>query len=122
MRHTIVSIFLAAFCGTAAAQQEIRFWHAMGGALGAEMNALVQRFNDSQKEYRVEAEHKGSYEDAMIGALAAQGAGTGPHLVQVYEVGTAHMMAAKSAVRTMGSTVGREIIRGVLGSIFGKRR
>lgn len=29
---------------------------------------------------------------------------------------------AKSAVRTMGSSVGREIIRGVLGSILGKRR
>ena len=29
---------------------------------------------------------------------------------------------AKSAVRTMGSTIGREIIRGVLGSIFGGRR
>ena len=29
---------------------------------------------------------------------------------------------AKSAVRTMGSTVGREIIRGVLGSIFGGKR
>ena len=29
---------------------------------------------------------------------------------------------AKSAVRTMGSTAGREIIRGVLGSILGKRR
>jgi DNA helicase HerA-like ATPase len=29
---------------------------------------------------------------------------------------------AKSAVRTMGSSVGREIFRGVLGSILGKRR
>ena len=29
---------------------------------------------------------------------------------------------AKSAVRTMGSTVGREIIRGVLGSLFGGKR
>ena len=29
---------------------------------------------------------------------------------------------AKSAVRTMGSSVGREIVRGVLGSILGKRR
>ncbi len=29
---------------------------------------------------------------------------------------------AKSAVRTMGSTVGREIIRGVLGGIFGSKR
>jgi len=86
-------------CSAAAAQQEIGFWHAMGGALGAELGALVQRFNDSQKEYRVVPEHRGSYEDVMIGALAAQRAGNGPHLVQVYEVGTAHMMAAKSAVR-----------------------
>ena len=29
---------------------------------------------------------------------------------------------ARSAVRTIGSAVGREIIRGVLGGIFGKRR
>jgi sn-glycerol 3-phosphate transport system substrate-binding protein len=106
MRNILVTFTLAAFCGTAAAQQQVQFWHAMGGALGAELNALVQRFNDAQKEYRVEAEHKGSYEDAMIGALAAQRAGNGPHLVQVYEVGTAHMMAAKSAVRPMAQLLG----------------
>jgi sn-glycerol 3-phosphate transport system substrate-binding protein len=86
-------------CGGAAAQQEIAFWHAMGGALGVELNALAQRFNEAQKDFRVVPEHKGSYEDVMIGALAAQREGKGPHLVQVYEVGTAHMMAAKSAVR-----------------------
>ncbi len=90
---------LALSCGSAAAQQEILFWHAMSGSLGVELSALLQRFNDSQKEFRVVAEHKGSYEDTMIGALAAQRAGTGPNLVQVYEVGTAHMMAAKGAVR-----------------------
>ena len=31
-------------------------------------------------------------------------------------------MMAKSAVRTIGSSVGREIVRGVLGSIFGGTR
>jgi hypothetical protein len=31
-------------------------------------------------------------------------------------------MMAKSAARTIGSSVGREIVRGVLGSIFGGRR
>ena len=77
----------------------------MGGALGGELEALVQRFNDSQQEYRVVAERKGSYEDAMIGALAAQRAGSGPHLVQVYEVGTAQMMAAKSAVRPLAQVM-----------------
>ena len=105
MRHTHVSILLASFCGMAAAQQEIRFWHAMGGALGGELDALVQRYNDSQKEFRVVAEHKGSYEDTMIGALAEQRAGSGPHLVQIYEVGTAHMMAAKSAVRPLAQVM-----------------
>ena len=29
---------------------------------------------------------------------------------------------AKSAVRTIGSSIGREIVRGILGSIFGGRR
>ena len=29
---------------------------------------------------------------------------------------------AKSAVRTMGTTLGKEILRGVLGSIFGGRQ
>ena len=105
MRHTLVSILLASFCGMAAAQQEIRFWHAMGGALGGELDALVQRYNDSQKDFRVVAEHKGSYEDVMIGALAAQRAGSGPHLVQVYEVGTAQMMVAKDAVRPLAQVM-----------------
>jgi hypothetical protein len=31
-------------------------------------------------------------------------------------------MAAKSAVRTVGSAVGREIVRGVLGSLLGGGR
>ena len=106
MRHSLVSILLAAFCGAAQAQQQIQFWHAMGGALGTELDALVQRFNDAQKDFRIVAEHKGSYEDTMLGALAAQRAGAGPHLVQVYEVGTAHMMAAKSAMRPLAQVMG----------------
>jgi sn-glycerol 3-phosphate transport system substrate-binding protein len=96
---------LALCCGAAAAQQEIRFWHALSGARGAELEALAQRFNDLFKDVRVVAEHKGGYEDVMLGALAAQRAGSGPHLVQVYEVGTAHMMAAKNAVKPVGQVL-----------------
>ena len=99
MRRILVSILLSSFCAAAAAQEPVLFWHAMGGSLGEALEALVQRFNASQSQFRVVAEAKGSYEDTMRAALAAQRAGNGPQLAQVYEVGTAHMMAAKSAVR-----------------------
>lgn len=101
MIRALVSAAFVCFSGFAGAQQEIRLWHAMGGSPGHALDALVQRFNDSQKEYWIAAEHKGSYERTMIAALAAQRAGNGPHLVQVYEVGTAHMMAARTAVRPL---------------------
>jgi len=99
LKHLLVSILLSGFCAAASAQEEIQLWHAMGESLGETLISLVQRFNASQAQYRVVATHKGSYEDTMLGALAAQREGKGPHLVQVYEVGTAHMMAARSAVR-----------------------
>src|SRR5688572_14528283 len=97
MRLLVSTLLLACLASTARAQQEIHFWHALSGALGGELDAVVQRFNESQKDYRVVATHKGSYEDTMIGALAAQRTGAGPHIVQVYEVGTGHMMAARGA-------------------------
>jgi len=99
MRRILVSILVSACCASAHAQQDIRLWHAMGGALGETLNALVQRFNESQKDVRVVAEHKGSAEDTMIAALSAQRAPGGPHLVQATDIGTAQMMASKSAVR-----------------------
>jgi sn-glycerol 3-phosphate transport system substrate-binding protein len=99
MRRLLVLILASACCTPAFAQQEIRLWHAMGGALGTAMESLAQRFNESQKEFRVVAEHKGSAEDTMIAALAAARSPGGPHLVQATDIGTAQMMAAKSAVR-----------------------
>lgn len=100
MKRLLVSILLAASC-TAARAEDIRFWHAMSGALGEALDTLVRRFNESQNEVRVIPEHKGSYEDTLIAALKAQRAGDGPHLVQVYEVGTAQMMATRSAYRPL---------------------
>ena len=97
MRLLVSTLLLACLASTARAQQEIHFWHALSGALGNELDTVVRGFNESQKDYRVVATHKGSYEDTMIGALAAQRIGTGPHIVQVYEVGTGHMMAFRGA-------------------------
>ena len=97
MRLLVSILAFACLQSTAHAQQEIQFWHAMGGALGNALDALIRGFNESQKEYRVVGQHKGSYEDTMILALAQQRIGTGPHIVQVSEVGTGHVMAWRSA-------------------------
>ena len=80
------------------AQTEIQWWHAMGGNLGEVVNALADGFNKSQSEYKVNPVFKGSYTDTLTAAIAAFRAKQPPHIVQVFEVGTANMMAAKGAV------------------------
>src|SRR3990167_4685155 len=82
----------------AVAQTEIQWWHAMGGNLGETVNQLADGFNKSQTKYKVNPVYKGSYTDTLTAAIAAFRAKQGPHIVQVFEVGTANMMAAKGAV------------------------
>jgi sn-glycerol 3-phosphate transport system substrate-binding protein len=71
----------------------------MGGALGEALNGLADKFNASQKDYKVVATFKGSYPESMTAAIAAFRAGNAPHRLQVFEVGTATMMAAKGAIK-----------------------
>ena len=87
-----------AFAAPAQAQIEIQWWHSMGGALGQKLNALADKFNASQKDYKVVTVFKGAYPVSMTAAIAAFRAGNAPHLLQVFEVGTATMMAAKGAI------------------------
>jgi len=82
----------------ASAQTEIQWWHAMGGNLGETVNALAEGFNKTQTDYKVVPVYKGSYTEALTAAIAAFRAKQAPHIVQVFEVGTANMMAAKGAV------------------------
>jgi sn-glycerol 3-phosphate transport system substrate-binding protein len=93
-----VAAVAAAFAAPAQAQVEIQWWHSMGGALGEALNGLATKFNESQKEYKVNAVYKGSYPESMTAAIAAYRAKNPPHIVQVFEVGTATMMAAKGAI------------------------
>jgi sn-glycerol 3-phosphate transport system substrate-binding protein len=83
----------------AEAVTEIQWWHAMDGALGEWVNDIAAGFNKSQTEYKVNAVFKGTYTETMTGAIAAFRAKQPPHIVQVFEVGTATMMAAKGAVK-----------------------
>lgn len=82
----------------AAAQTTVTWWHALAGQLGAKVDEIAARFNESQSEYRVQPVYKGNYTETLTGAIAAFRAGEHPHIVQVFEVGTATMMAAEGAV------------------------
>ncbi|MDW8444568.1 MAG: sn-glycerol-3-phosphate ABC transporter substrate-binding protein UgpB [Acetobacteraceae bacterium] len=92
---------LAIGSASAAAQQrtEVTFWYGLGGALGERVQEQVDRFNRSQDRFRVNATFRGSYVEVMTGAIAAWRAGNPPHIAQVFEVGTATMMAAGPAIK-----------------------
>ena len=82
----------------ASAQTELQWWHAMAGELGQKVEKLATDFNNSQKEFKVAPVYKGTYTEVMTGAIAAFRAKQPPHIIQVFEVGTATMMAARGAV------------------------
>jgi sn-glycerol 3-phosphate transport system substrate-binding protein len=95
---SVAAVATLASAHGASAQTEIQWWHAMGGNLGEAVGALADGFNKSQSEYKVNAVFKGSYTETLTAAIAAYRAKQAPHIVQVFEVGTANMMAAKGAV------------------------
>ena len=76
----------------------IQWWHAMGGRLGEKVNDLAEGFNASQDDYIVEPVYKGNYSETMTSGIAAFRSGNPPHIMQVYEVGTATMMGAEGAI------------------------
>jgi sn-glycerol 3-phosphate transport system substrate-binding protein len=70
----------------------------MPGELGYQLEKLVADFNASQRDYRVVPVFKGLYTETMLAALFALRIREHPAIVQVAEVATATMMAAKSAI------------------------
>jgi sn-glycerol 3-phosphate transport system substrate-binding protein len=88
----------AAMTGAAAAQTEIQWWHAMGGELGARLEQVAAGFNASQSEFKVVPTFKGTYAETLTAGIAAFRASEQPAILQVFEVGTGTMMAAKGAV------------------------
>ena len=83
---------------SAQAQTEIQWWVSMSGANLEAVNKLATKFNESQKEFKVVPVYKGQYPESLTAAIAAFRAGNAPHILQVFEVGTATMMAAKGAI------------------------
>ena len=102
MKYRFAAAALATFTAclplSSQAQTEIQWWHSMGGALGEWVNDQAKDFNASQKDFKVVPTFKGSYDESMTAAIAAFRAGNAPHILQVFEVGTATMMASKQAI------------------------
>jgi sn-glycerol 3-phosphate transport system substrate-binding protein len=96
--QVLAAALIALSAGSARAQSEVQWWHSMGGPLGEWVNDLAKDFNASQKDYKIVPTFKGTYDESMTAAIAAFRAGNAPHILQVFEVGTATMMASRGAI------------------------
>jgi len=104
MKKSILGALTAATFLTpiaAMAETEVQFWHAFTGRLGELVKAQVADFNASQSDYVVVESHKGNYSETLNAGIAAFRAQEQPHILMVFEVGTATMMAAEGAIRPM---------------------
>jgi sn-glycerol 3-phosphate transport system substrate-binding protein len=77
---------------------EIMWWHAMSGQLGKQLEKLASDFNASQPDYRIVPSHKGNYTETVTAAIFAFRSRSQPAIVQVNEIATATMMAARGAI------------------------
>ena len=102
MKHLTSLAAVTAVLGSAqiaTAQTEIQFWHAFTGRLGELVAEQVETFNSQQSDYAVVASHKGNYSETLNAGIAAFRADEQPHILMVFEVGTATMMAAQGAIK-----------------------
>ncbi len=101
MRGLILAVAASMAATFAAAHADpipLQWWHAMTSVNGERVNKIAAGFNASQTDYKIVPVFKGSYAETMNAGIAAYRAGNAPHIIQIFEVGTATMMAAKGAV------------------------
>ena len=93
-----VAAAVAASASPAHAVTDVVWWHAMSGELGRQLEKLASDFNASQSEYRIVPSYKGNYTETVTAAIFAFRSRGQPAIVQVNEIATATMMAAKGAI------------------------
>ncbi len=98
--HLVPHLVVAALLLVAPAQAatEIMWWHAMSGELGKQLERLAADFNASQSDYRIVPAYKGNYTETVTAAIFAFRSRSQPAIVQVNEIATATMMAARGAI------------------------
>jgi sn-glycerol 3-phosphate transport system substrate-binding protein len=100
IKHLTITIAAAslALVSPVQAATEIQWWHAMSGQLGRQLEKLATDFNASQTDFRVVPVYKGNYTETVSAAIFAFRSRGQPAIVQVNEIATATMMAAKGAL------------------------
>jgi sn-glycerol 3-phosphate transport system substrate-binding protein len=93
-----LAALLLTLSGSAGAETRVEFWHAMYGELGRRLEELVADFNRSQPDHHIVPVYKGNYTEVITAAIFAVRTRTQPAMVQVNEVATATMMAARGAI------------------------
>ncbi len=94
----LIVLAAVALASPAQAATEIVWWHAMSGELGKQLEKLAAGFNASQSDYRIVPAYKGNYTETVTAAIFAFRSRSQPAVVQVNEIATATMMAAKGAI------------------------
>ncbi|WP_367356895.1 extracellular solute-binding protein, partial [Mesotoga sp.] len=75
----------------------IQFWHAMGGWRIDFLQSQADAFMKLHPDIKVEVQYTGSYRDTLNKMIAGVQAGTAPHVVQVFEIGTQMMIDGEVA-------------------------
>src|SRR5664280_1108150 len=94
----VVAALVVASASPALAVTDIMWWHAMSGELGRQLEKLASDFNASQSDYRIVPSYKGNYTETVTAAIFAFRSRSQPAIVQVNEIATATMMAARGAI------------------------
>ncbi len=82
----------------AAGSTKVTFWFGLTGTLGGVVQQVVNKYNQSQTKYYVEAIQQPDY-DATINKLNTNLAGGQlPNVVQIYDIGTQRMIDTKKIV------------------------
>jgi sn-glycerol 3-phosphate transport system substrate-binding protein len=70
----------------------VTFWHSMSGPLAGALQRIVDEFNQSQSEYRVELVFQGSYTDSLNKLINSVPSGNIPTMIQLDDVSTQIMV------------------------------
>jgi sn-glycerol 3-phosphate transport system substrate-binding protein len=83
----------------AGGKTKVVFWHAMGGRNLEALNKLITAFNAANEgKIEVEDQYQGNYDDAIT-KLRATPKGSGPDVMQLYDIGTRWAIDSKTTLK-----------------------